>query len=85
MTPSAVVGRERLLRLARAIYEGEEVSAKWVMYEFGVSWTQAKADLRMALLYLPVERVERPELLAHGLDPRQTRIRLARRFRGRGR
>lgn len=50
----------RMLRIARRLLEGHEVSVQWVRAEFGVSTHTAKSDVDLAAMYLPVEIRRQP-------------------------
>jgi predicted DNA-binding transcriptional regulator YafY len=71
MTRRAVVPvQERTLRLARALYAGETVSAHWIACTFGVDRRTARRDLDAIACYLPVRRLP---LVGRG----EKRVRLA--------
>lgn len=72
--PGVVFNCTRMLRIARHVFEGGEITAKWIMGEFGVSWSTAKKDMQLVGMYLPVE-IEKPARWP-GQDPRAKRLRL---------
>ena len=56
MTRRAVVPvQQRMLRIAKQLYEGRVLSAAWIKREFGVDKATAKRDMRIVSCYLPVE------------------------------
>lgn len=73
--PGVIYSNVRLLRIARRVYEGGEITAKWIMGEFGVSWSTAKKDMALVGMYLPVEILK--PLRWPGTDPRAKRLKLA--------
>lgn len=75
--PGVTYNCTRMLRIARRVFEGGEVTAKWIMGEFGVSWATAKRDMQLVGMYLPVEIVKPTRW--PGRDPREKRIRLVER------
>lgn len=75
--PGTIFTNVRMLRIARALIDGEEITARWLMATFGVSWSTAKKDMALAMLYLPCERIV-PSRMPRGADVRAHRIRLVR-------
>jgi hypothetical protein len=73
-TKPGAVYSSRMLRIARRLYEGHVVTAKWIMTECGVSWSCAKKDMQLVAMYLPVE-IDKPQRWP-GTDPREKRLRL---------
>jgi predicted DNA-binding transcriptional regulator YafY len=60
MTRRAVVPvRTRMLRIARALIEGREVTSIWIRREFGVCRVQAGRDMQALRAYLPVVECRR--------------------------
>lgn len=45
----------RALICARRLYEGGEITTRWIRKRFGVSESTARRDLRFIRLYLPVK------------------------------
>lgn len=69
-----VLPRERLLRIARHVYDGGVLTHRWIMVTFNVSISTAKEDLRMASLYLPLEYT-RPNIPPQaGQQPKAVRL-----------
>jgi predicted DNA-binding transcriptional regulator YafY len=44
----------RLLVCARRLYEGEPVTAEWIVERFGIGIAAARRDVRWLRMYLPV-------------------------------
>lgn len=73
----SVITGVRFLRIARRVYQrGGEITAQWIMAEFGVSKSTAKHDMQLVGMYLPVVIIKPQRWL--GKDPRAKRIKLAR-------
>lgn len=53
--PDVVCARVRMLRIARHVYEGGELTSAWIVSTFGVVSAVARADMRLAGMYLRVE------------------------------
>lgn len=73
--PHVVRQSVRVLRIARHLLEGGDVTTQWMRSTFGVGVTTAKKDLRLVCMWLPVERIPVPR----GIDPHTKRVRLVRR------
>jgi len=48
----------RLLACARRLYEGQEVTANWIVGKFGVGIAAARRDVRWLRMFLPVRIVD---------------------------
>lgn len=46
-----------MLRMARYLYEGGTITARWIADKFGVSHATAERDMRIVMCYLPVEHL----------------------------
>lgn len=56
---SIVPVQQRMLRLARYLYDGGILTSAWIRYDMGVDLATAKRDMRIIECYLPIEHFER--------------------------